>query len=73
MIAKFHFFSYVPGFSESYLVSFQTDSSMFPFVSDEIEKLFRKLCKLVLKPEVVDEATTPYKLMFLTRTFKKSI
>ena len=36
---------------------------MVPFMSDEIEKLFRKLCRLVLKPEVVDEAATPYKLI----------
>ena len=62
MIAKFHFFPYV-GFFKSYLVSFQTDSRMVPFISDEIEKLFRKLCRLVLKPEVVDEAATPYKLI----------
>ena len=32
-------------------------------MSDEIEKLFRILCRLVLKSEVVDEATTPYKLI----------
>ena len=32
-------------------------------MSDEIEKLIWKLCRLVLKPEVVDEATTPYKLI----------
>ena len=32
MIAKFHFFSYVAGIFKSYLVSFQTDSSMVPFV-----------------------------------------
>ena len=31
-------------------------------MSDEIEKVFRKLYSLVLKPEVVDEAT-PYKLI----------
>ena len=36
---------------------------MVPSMSDEIEKLFQKLCKLVLKPEVVDELTTPYKLI----------
>ena len=36
---------------------------MVPFMSDEIEKVFRNLCRLVLKPEVVDEATTPYKLI----------
>ena len=63
VIAKFHFFSYVAGFFKSYLVSFQTDSPMVPFMSDEIEKLFRKLCRLVLKPEVVDEVATPYKLI----------
>ena len=37
MIAKFHFFSYVAGFFKSYLVNFQTDSLMVPFMSDEIE------------------------------------
>ena len=62
MITKFHF-SYVAGIFKSYLVSFQTDSLMVPFMSDEIEKVFRKLCRLVLKLEVVDEATTPYKLI----------
>ena len=36
---------------------------MVPFMSDEIEKLFRTLCRSVLKPEVVDEVTTPYKLI----------
>ena len=45
---------------------------MVPFMSDEIEKLFRKLCRLVLKPEVVDEATTPYKLI-KTNTSDKNI
>ena len=44
-------------------MSFQTDSPMAPFMSDEIEKLHRKLCRLVLKLEVLDEATTPYKLI----------
>ena len=36
MITKFHF-SYVAGIFKSYLVSFQTDSPMVPFMSDEIE------------------------------------
>ena len=63
MIVKFHFFPYITGFSKSYLVSFQTENPMVPSMSDEIEKLFQKLCKLVLKPEVVDELTTPYKLI----------
>ena len=45
---------------------------MVPFMSDEIEKLFRKLCRLVLKSEVVDEATTLYKLMKIN-VFDKNI
>ena len=44
-------------------MSFQTDCPIVPFMSDEMEKVFRKLCRLVLKPEGVDEATTPYKLI----------
>ena len=72
MIAKFHFFSYVAGFFKSYLVSFQTESPMVPFVSYEIEKLFRRLCRLVLKLEVVDETTTPYKLIKINFSDKKT-
>ena len=34
------------------------------------EKLFRKLCKLVLKPEVVDEAMTSYKLIKINFSHK---
>ena len=45
MIAKFQFFSYVAGFFKSYLMSFQTDSPMVPFVPVEIEKVFWKLCR----------------------------
>ena len=56
-------FSYAAEFFKSYLVSFQTDSLMVSFLSDEIEKLFWKLSRLAMKPEVVDEATTPYKLI----------
>ena len=33
-------FSYAAGFFKSYLVSFQTDSLMVSFLSDEIEKRF---------------------------------
>ena len=43
---------------------------MVPFISDEIEKPFRKLCRLVLKPEVVDEAMTPYKLIKINFSHK---
>ena len=45
MIAKFHFFSHVAGFFKIYLMSFQTDSPMVPFMPGEIEKVFRKLCR----------------------------
>ena len=62
MIANFTFFPLLQECS-SYLVSFQADSPMVPFMSNEIEKVFRKLCQVVLKPEVVDEAATPYKLI----------
>ena len=41
VIAKFHFFSYVAGIFKSYLVSFQTDSPMVPFMSDEIESFLK--------------------------------
>ena len=36
---------------------------MVPFMSDEIKKMFRKLCSLVLKPQVVDEASTSCNLI----------
>ena len=50
ILVKFCFISYVAGIFKSYLVSFETDIPMVPFMSDEIKKMFRKLCSLVLKP-----------------------
>ena len=44
-------------------MSFQTDSPMVPFMSDEIKKLFQKWYRVVLKPKVVHEAATPYRLI----------
>ena len=45
---------------------------MVPFMSDEIKKVFRKLCSLVLKPEVVNEASTPYNLIKITVSDKNN-
>ena len=45
---------------------------MVPFMSDEIKKIVRKLCSLVLKPEVVDEASTPYNLIKITVSDKNN-
>ena len=43
-------------------MSFQTDNPMVPLISDE-KRVFKKLCKSVLKSGVVDRASTPYQLI----------
>lgn len=47
--AKLQFFAFVAGIFEPYLVIFQTNSPMLPFMFSELEKLFNQLLRLVIK------------------------
>ena len=53
---KFQFFSFIAGILQSYLVIFQTDRPMLPFVGDELQKIIKNLIRLVFKKSAIDEA-----------------
>ena len=56
--AKLQFFAFVPSIFQPYLVIFQTNSPMTPFVSSEPEKIFNQLLILVLRKDAIDQAGT---------------
>lgn len=61
--AKLHFFSFIAGILKKYLIVFQSDYPMLPFVRDELEKIVRQLIRLVYKRSTVNEAGNIVKLL----------
>ena len=51
--SKMQFFAYVAGIFEPYLVMFQTDAPMLPFMLFELEKIFSGLMCLIFKQEKI--------------------
>ena len=48
---KLQFFAFFAGILEPYLVIFQTDAPMLPFMFSELEKIFSRLIRLIFKQE----------------------
>ena len=53
--AKLHFFVFIAGILKPYLVVFQTDSPLLPFMYDELFKILIRLLGLIVKKEKLDE------------------
>ena len=49
--SRLQFFAFVLGIFEPYLVMFQTDAPMLPFMFSKLEKIFSRLIRLILKQE----------------------
>ena len=58
MIAKLHFFAFVASILKLFLISFQTDNPMLPFMYDELSKVSKHLLAMMYKKEKIDEAKT---------------
>lgn len=65
MLAKFHFFKHIASLLQEFLVSFQTDKPMVPFLATSLENVLRKLMKKFVSPHILEEENTPYKLVKL--------
>ena len=61
--AKFHFFSFTAGILKPYLVIFQSDSPLLPFMFDKISIILYRLVRLVYKKMDVDDAISLRKVM----------
>ena len=52
-LAKLIFFPFVASLSELYLTKYLGDGPMLPFVNEDVQKLFKDLLALIIKPDVI--------------------
>ena len=57
-VAKFEFFSFFAGQFKPFLVAYQTDNPMVPFLYQDLSNLIRKIMHLVVKPDLLSECQT---------------
>ena len=62
MKVKFQYFAFIANILEEYLTTFQGDSSVVSFLLDTIGKQYCRLCKMVIKRNVLDLASTTLRL-----------
>ena len=53
-ISKLSFFSFLSSTFQPYLTKYQTDKPMVPFLSKDLEALYKNLMRLVLKLDAFD-------------------
>ena len=63
MLIKLNFFKFIGSILSSFLHRFQTPKPMIPFLSTELDATLRQLMSLFLWQQVIEEATTLYKLL----------
>ena len=73
MVPKLHFFKYITSILRSFLLRFQTSKPMIPFLAVELDVTLRQLTSLVVKNEVVSDASTPYLLLKFDFGKKKNL
>ena len=56
MTAKLNVFAFIAGILKPFLVLFQTDNPMLPFMYDELSEISKRLIVLIYKKEKIDEA-----------------
>ena len=56
--AKLQFFAFVASIFQPYVLIFQTNSPMIPFMFSELEKIFNQLIRLVFRKGAIDQAST---------------
>ena len=63
MFIKLHFFKFIALILSPFLCRFQMPKPMIPFLSTELDATLRQVMSLFLRRQVIQEATTPYKLL----------
>ena len=53
-VLKLEFFSFIAGLLEPYLLAYQTDSPMIPFMYEDLQKLVTNLLKLFVKSSIIE-------------------
>ena len=70
---RFEFFRYLAKILQEYLTVFQTDRPMVPFLADALEKQLRKLIKIFITRDALNEAKTKLLLVNLNMTKKENL
>ena len=60
--AKLHFFSYFAYLLEPFLLHYQNDSPMVPFIHDDLFNLLSSLVQVIIRPEILEKCTTLFDL-----------
>ena len=53
--AKLNFFSFIAGLFQPFLLQYQTDNPMVPYLYNDLITLIKKIMNLIVKPEIVKE------------------
>jgi len=72
-LLKLEVFSYVASLLEPYLLAYQTDKPMIPFMCCDIEKLLRNILKLFVKQEVINACSSPTELKEIDISKKENL
>ena len=62
---KLSVFSFIASLFESYLTKYQTDKPMVPFLGQDLEKMYRNVLRLFIKPNELAKCTSPIDLLKL--------
>ena len=67
------FFSFIASHIEPFLVKYQTDWPMVPFLYDDLISSCRKLLELIVKPSLISVGKTSYDLMQIDLSDSKGL
>ena len=62
ILLKFEVFSFVASILEPYLLAYQTDKPIIPFMCSDLERPLQNILNLFVKQEVIDKCSTPIQL-----------
>ena len=73
MVPKLHFFAYIANIVEPFLVKYQTDNPMIPFLFFDLKEIIIKLLEIIVKPDVLEKCKSWQKLKDLDLSLDKNL
>ena len=62
IVPKLHFFRFIASLLKEFLVSFQSDNLLLPFMSSALYNIMKQILRIFVRKEVLENAATPYTL-----------
>ena len=62
VMAEVGFFSYLAGMFKPFLIAYQTDRPMIPFLYGDLFKLLKDIFSIIIKPDIMNKYETGLKL-----------